>query len=135
MATIGEKSFNISYDLKNLFVFDSNSFGKEEITEEDITLTARLNINKMYSELYNMQKSQIGKDEENRDFEAGPDNVNLPESTSVLPRSKRIPKAKALTKWEKFRIDKGMAPREKRSRMIYSDLAQDFVPRWGHKRY
>ena len=38
-------------------------------------------------------------------------NVELPESKIVLPREKPIPKSKPMTKWEKFRIEKGIAPR------------------------
>lgn len=55
----------------------------------------------------------------------------LPKPTIVLPREKPIPKEKPLTKWEKFRIEKGLATREKRSRMVYDPITNDFVPRYG----
>jgi regulator of ribosome biosynthesis len=125
--------FNKTLDLKNLLIYDTNPFPAESITEDDIVTSAVDNLKHFYGELYNLQKNQVGVDEENRDFDVGPDNVTMPASTLILPRRK-IPKAKALTKWEKYRKDKGMAPRQKRSRMVYSELAKDWVPRWGHRR-
>jgi regulator of ribosome biosynthesis len=49
----------------------------------------------------------------------------------VLPREKAIPKPKPLTKWEKFRLEKGLPPKEKRSRLVYDEITKDWVPRWG----
>lgn len=57
--------------------------------------------------------------------------VDLPKSQIILPRTKPIPKEKPLTKWEKFRIEKGMTTREKRSRMVYDTRTDDYVPRFG----
>ena len=58
-------------------------------------------------------------------------NVFLPESKIVLPREKPIPKPKPLTKWEKFRLEKGLPTRKKRSRMVYDPITKDWVPRFG----
>lgn len=127
-------NFNTTNDLKNLIIYDTNPFKKDTITETDIMTSAVENLKNFYQELYNIHSSQVGYDEENRDFDVGPDNVKLPESTLILPRSKKIPKPKPLTRWEKYRKDKGLNPRQKRSRMVYSELAQDWVPRWGHRR-
>ena len=57
--------------------------------------------------------------------------MSIPKSQVVLPREKPAPKEKALTRWEKFRVEKGMAPRKKRSRIIYDEITQDWVPRHG----
>jgi len=127
-------NFNTTNDLKNLIIYDTNPFKKDKITETDIMTSAVENLKNFYQELYNIHSSQVGYDEENRDFDVGPDNVKLPESSLILPRSKKIPKPKPLTRWEKYRKDKGLNPRQKRSRMVYSELAQDWVPRWGHRR-
>jgi len=40
----------------------------------------------------------------------------------LLPREKPIPKEKELSKWEKFRIEKGMTTREKRSKMVFDPI-------------
>ena len=55
----------------------------------------------------------------------------MPGSKVVLPREKPCPKDKPKTKWEKFREERGMAPRAKRSRLVFDELTQDWVPRWG----
>ena len=49
----------------------------------------------------------------------------------ILPREKPIPKPKPLTKWEKFRIEKGLPAKEKRSRMVFDPITKDWVPRYG----
>jgi regulator of ribosome biosynthesis len=36
-----------------------------------------------------------------------------------------------LTKWERFRLEKGMPARKKRSRMVYDEITKDWVPRHG----
>jgi regulator of ribosome biosynthesis len=36
-----------------------------------------------------------------------------------------------MTRWEKFRLEKGMPARKKRSRMVYDPITQDWVPRHG----
>ena len=55
----------------------------------------------------------------------------MPKSGILVPREKPIPKEKPLTKWEKFRIEKGINTREKRSRMVYDPITKDYVPRYG----
>lgn len=58
--------------------------------------------------------------------------VRLPEPTVSLPRQHPPPKPVPLTKWERFRLEKGMpAAKEKRSRMVYDEVTQDWVPRYG----
>jgi len=57
--------------------------------------------------------------------------VTLPKSEVVVPRQKPAPKEKPMTKWEKFRIEKGMGAKEKRSRMVYDPVTKDWVPRFG----
>lgn len=59
--------------------------------------------------------------------------VNLPAPKIVTPREKPIPKEKPLTKWEKFRLERGLPARMKRSRMIFDPITNDWVPRWGNK--
>lgn len=58
-------------------------------------------------------------------------NVYLPGSKVVLPREKPIPKEKPKSRWEKFREEKGLPARQKRSRMIFDPITNDWVPRYG----
>jgi regulator of ribosome biosynthesis len=57
--------------------------------------------------------------------------VDLPEPKLLTPRSKPAPKEKPKTKWEKFREERGLPARKKRSRLIFDPITNDWVPRWG----
>ena len=57
----------------------------------------------------------------------------LPEPATALPRAMPLPKAKALSKWDKFRLEKGISPRKKRSRLVFDPATKDWAPRWGYK--
>ena len=46
----------------------------------------------------------------------------MPSSKVVLPREKTCPVEVPKTKWEKFREERGMAPRAKRSRLVFDEL-------------
>jgi regulator of ribosome biosynthesis len=127
---INEK-FNVTCDLGHLLVYDNQPFNKDFINEEDIEKRAKSNLKYCFSELFKLVGTQRGEDDEKRDFDKPEDNVQLPKPETILPRAKPIPKPKALTKWEKYRAEKGIQPREKRSRMVYSETAGDWVPRWG----
>ena len=48
-----------------------------------------------------------------------------------MPRAKPAPKEKPKTKWEKFREEKGLPARKKRSRLVFDPISNDWVPRWG----
>jgi regulator of ribosome biosynthesis len=124
--------FNISLDHGHLMINDSKAF--QEINEEIITERACLNVKHLYDELFKTLKKQKGEEDEKRDFDKPEDMVKLPKPLLVLPRSKPCPKAKPLTKWERYRTDKGLAPSQKKSRMIWSEEAKDCVPRWGKGR-
>ena len=128
------KNLNVFIDTGNLLVSDTNPINTATINEDEIQKKVLSNSKVFFEELYTLLKSQKGEENENRDFDKAPDNVTLPKGLLILPRAKRIPKAKALTRWEKFRKEKGMAPRERRSRMVFSEVAGDWVPRWGKDR-
>jgi regulator of ribosome biosynthesis len=56
----------------------------------------------------------------------------LPAEIFRLPRAKKIPEAKAETKWEKFAKEKGIK-KTKKERMIFDEETQQYRPRWGYK--
>jgi len=129
------EKFNVTFDLGHLLVNDAQTFNKDSITEAEIKQRAIQNLELFYKELFKLSGNQVGDDNQNRDFDKPKDTVKLPDPILKLPRSKPIPKPKQLSKWEKYRVEKGLPPRQKRSRMIFSELAQDWVPRWGKGRY
>jgi len=132
--TNSDGKFNVTFDTGHLLIYDNGPFNVEDIYEEDITGRLSKNLKNFYGELYGLLKKQKGENEEKTDFDKAADCVKLPKPVTILPRAKPIPKPKPLTKWEKYRIEKGLPAKEKRSRMIYSELAGDWVPRWGKGR-
>lgn len=83
-------------------------------------------------ELNKQQKLEAGgEDGEILEYTKSKYTVELPMPNVVLPREKPIPKPKPLTKWEKFRLEKGITEKAKRSRMVYDPITKDWVPRFG----
>jgi hypothetical protein len=128
-------TFNVNYDLGHLLINDTQPFTLPEIGEEDITTRALNNLKGFLDELYKQCSKQKGQEEELRDFDKAQDNIKLPKPLTILPRAKPVPKPKPLSRWERYRLEKGLAPKQKKSRMIWSELANDWVPRWGKGRY
>ena len=119
---------NITIDYGHLLLTDSSPL--EKITESKILKTLKSNYINFTNGLFQILKNQIGEDDENRDYDKEKDEIILPKKILTLPRSLPIPKPKQMTKWEKYKKEKGIIQR-KRGRMVYSEIAKDWVPRWG----
>jgi regulator of ribosome biosynthesis len=59
--------------------------------------------------------------------------IVLPGEVTKLPREKRIPELKPLTKWEKFAKQKGIL-KKKKDRMIFDEETGVYRPNFGYKR-
>ena len=103
---------NLSLDPGNLAAYDLNP-----VTEEQLDQVASHNAAALMKALARLPREGTI--------------ITLPEPTLILPRAKSVPTPKLLTKWEKFRLANGLGRRRKRSRMIYEETVDDFVPRWG----
>ncbi|CAH8660648.1 unnamed protein product [Heterobilharzia americana] len=57
----------------------------------------------------------------------------LPKPTFRLPREKKIPTAKELTKWDRFSRLKGIQ-KQKKSRKVWDPVSESWKPRWGKDR-
>jgi regulator of ribosome biosynthesis len=60
--------------------------------------------------------------------------VKLPKPSFALPRARKLPVAKALTKWEQFAKDKGIKKRKK-DKKVYDDVLGKWVPTFGYQKY
>lgn len=61
--------------------------------------------------------------------------AELPKPKYVLPRSRKLPKPKALTKWQQFAKEKGINSKKKgRSKLKWDDLLQKWTPAYGFKK-
>lgn len=107
---------NLTYDLGNLAAYDISTLDSQSLHE--VTLK---NTNKLLSKLYSLEK------DENELAVL----IKLPKPLVRLPREKQPPKPKPLSKWEKFRVGKGLGRRQKRSRMVYEPTVDEHLPRWG----
>ena len=119
-------------DLGNLILEDSTSY--EGITTEEFARRTAHNLCSIYKALYDIKKAQdakCGEDGEILEYSKSALSVELPKPYTILPREKPAPKEKNMTKWEKFREEKGLPPRKKRGRLVYDALTNDWVPRWG----
>ena len=130
-----EKRENFFYDTRRLVIIDSNNILNQKNNEKELTETIMINkAKKNYisfaSTLFDLLLKQQGREKEDLDYDKAPDELTLPEAILTLPRSLPIPVAKPLTKWEKYKQEKGIVQR-KRLRMVYSEEVGDWVPRWG----
>ena len=107
---------NITFDLGNLAAFDITSIDPSEIFQ--LTLQ---NSKKLLEKLHGLEKEQ----NDEGDF------LVLPKPITKIPRERRPPSPKPMTKWEKFRVQNGLGRRVKRSRLVYETTVDGYVPRYG----
>ena len=121
-------------DLGGLIIEDCRNY--ESLDQKTFDARLQSNLCNVYHQLFERKKEQRlkegGEDGEILEYTKSKWSVKLPAPMVVLPRAQPPPKAAPLTKWEKFRLEKGMPAKEKRSRMVWSEAAKDWVPRWGH---
>ena len=67
------------------------------------------------------------------DFSANPSQTTLPPPRLALPRFLKFDPERTLTRWEQFAKSRGIQKRSKRSRLVWSDEARDWMPRWGRR--
>ena len=92
------------------------------------------NVCALFKQLFDLKRDQRdkhGEDGEILEYMKSQFMVTLPEPSVIVPRAKPVPKEKPQTKWERFREERGLPARQKRSRMIFDPITKDWVPRWG----
>jgi len=113
-------------DAGNLFLNDLQPIDVKKLranTEVFLKDLARNNTQLLFNKIWQLPIEKV-------------DNVivcNLPATTTVLPREKKIPKPKPPTKWELFAQKQGIA-NKKRGRMIFDEESKSWKPRFGYKR-
>ena len=132
---IQEKRENIFFDTRRLVIIDSNNILNSKNNEKELTETIMINKAKQNyidfaSSLFDILNKQQGEEKEDLDYDKAPDELTLLENIITLPRSLPVPIPKPPTKWEKYKMEKGITQR-KRSRMVYSEEVGDWVQRWG----
>lgn len=59
--------------------------------------------------------------------------AKLPAPTTVIPRLRKPPGPKILTKWEKFALEKGIK-KKKKDKKVFDEVLDKWVPTYGYKR-
>ncbi|GAA5858471.1 hypothetical protein JCM5296_001836 [Sporobolomyces johnsonii] len=120
------KELPVEFDLGLLACFDPNPIDQESYQqdkEQTLLTNARDGIQLLVNEIWS-QKTRIVDEGVIAD---------LPPISTALPREKPLPKPAPLTKWQAFANAKGIAPKEKKDKMVYDEERQEWVPRWGYK--
>lgn len=125
------QSSSISIDFALLSLSDSSTTPSVSYSRTN------QNFLKFYSELQSIKQSFESKrnslpdEHQIYDFSVSQYQIELPSKTTIFPRHKKIPTGGSeLTKWERFAQQKGIN-KKKRSRMVFDEIKQDWVPRWG----
>ena len=130
----GAAGINKNIDVGCLLIEDCQSY--EGIGVKEFSKRTAENLCSLYKKLFDLKKEQDaahGADGEILEYTKSKYTVAMPESKVVLPREKPCPVEKPKTKWERFREERGLPPRQKRSFMVFDEITQDWVPRWGPK--
>ncbi|CAK7892392.1 regulator of ribosome biosynthesis [[Candida] anglica] len=134
-----EKPIPTTYDLGNLATFDPNPLDNKKLNDVEqrdayLSSVTRDNVQLLINQILSLP---VKTTTENHDSSTGQNStmtlIQLPDPTTPLPREKAIPKAKALTKWEKFAAKKGIKAKAKDGKMVYDEEAGEWVPKWGYK--
>jgi len=127
-STTVDREDNLNYDLGNLSAFDPKPIDVQEFKqnrEKYLMEVARDDLQLMVNRFFKLPTERS----------TGLVGVFalLPERTTVIPREKPLPKAKPMTKWAKFALEKGIT-KKKKSRMTIDDNTGEVRPTWGFKR-
>ncbi|CAJ0848334.1 2712_t:CDS:10 [Entrophospora sp. SA101] len=124
--TVPEKPIPLDFDLALLTAYDINVLDETKIkngTNNYLKEYSRDNTQLLINNIY---KSQLTSSQDNGTVAV------LPEQKTLIPREKPLPKPKPPTKWERFAKSKGIQ-KYKKSRKVYDDVKDEWVPRWGYK--
>ncbi|KAF2740507.1 ribosomal biogenesis regulatory protein [Polyplosphaeria fusca] len=123
-----EKPIPFTFDLGNLLAEDLNpvprdpaKYVMEEITLKNTTRDAAQALVNQILSTCELKRTSDGV------------SVVLPPCTTILPREKRVPDAKAKTTWERFAEKKGIKKKEREGKMVFDEEKGDWVPKWGYK--
>ncbi|CAF1178903.1 unnamed protein product [Rotaria sordida] len=116
----------VDIDLGNLLVWDSNIIDQQAYKanrDEYIKNTMRDNMQLFVNALW-----QVPIERHDNTIVA-----KLPESKTIVPREKPVPKPKPLTKWQKFAQSKGIV-KQKKSKFVWDETKKEWGRRFGYKK-
>lgn len=140
----GEEKCNV--DLKNLLAFNTHQvnhralYKKSSVTDESTEIF--VDGMKIANEDHLLQKASEGCTQllaglwklETERTDAGPRAILPSYYETVTPRELPPPALKAETRWEKFAKERGIAPKEKRSRKVWDEATGEWAYRTGYQK-
>lgn len=100
---------------------------------------AESNFQSLVSQMLNLKQVEDQEREKKKlelqihDFDKTPNHITLPEPLTIFPRFRQLPKNKPLTRFEKYMKTQGLQKKKKRSKLVYDEMSQDWVYRYGSK--
>ncbi|XP_055378832.1 ribosome biogenesis regulatory protein homolog [Condylostylus longicornis] len=121
-----EKHLEVRNDLGMMLCTDPNDINAEQLKENKENFLQELtrdNVQLLLNEIWDLPTERIDECVV----------AKLPPSTTILPRLRKIPGPKVLTKWEKFAKEKGIKKRKK-DKKIFDQELDKWVPTYGYRR-
>ncbi|KAG5679392.1 hypothetical protein PVAND_008960 [Polypedilum vanderplanki] len=120
------KHEEVKIDCGRLMISDPNSFTEElkENTETYIQNLTRDNVQLLVNSIWQLPTERLDEHIV----------VKLPKPTFALPRARKLPVPKPLTKWEQFAKAKGIKKRTKDKKVWDEELGK-WVPTYGYQKF
>ncbi|KAL7666888.1 Uncharacterized protein ABC855_g550 [[Candida] zeylanoides] len=129
-----------TFDLGNLATFDPNPLDNAKLADpntrnQHLNEVTRDNVQLLINQILSLpvKTTTDNGDATSTGQSSSMTLIQLPDPSTPLPREKAIPKAKAMTKWEKFAAKKGIQSKAKDGKMVYDEATGEWVPKWGYK--
>ncbi|VDM57311.1 unnamed protein product [Angiostrongylus costaricensis] len=108
-------------DLGHLVIVDRDNI--EGDASDNLLIRARNNAQYLFNKIWELNRKHT--DEAVM--------AELPKSTFILPREKKIPDKKEPTKWEKYAAQKGIT-KKKKFRKVFDEASKEWKPTYGYRR-
>ncbi|XP_026490922.2 ribosome biogenesis regulatory protein homolog [Vanessa tameamea] len=123
-----EKHLELELDVGTLLAFDTNDLDTKLLKSDNqrdayLQSLARDNTQLLLNKIWELPTERIDEAIV----------VKLPQPTTVLPRSKPVPKPKPLTKWQEFAKAKGIT-KQKKDKLKWDEQLQKWVPLYGFRK-
>jgi len=126
LSTKVEKPIDCELDVGELLLSDPNALelykmndNREEYVKNIVRENVQLLVNKIFEIPIEVREDLVV--------------VKLPKRIVRLPREKPCPKPKAPTRWEEYRLKKGLKVKKK-EKLVWDEAQQKWLPRYGYKR-
>ncbi|KFB51552.1 hypothetical protein ZHAS_00019618 [Anopheles sinensis] len=122
-----EKPLDPTIDIGHLMVTDPNYFDDEQMRadrEKYVLDLTRDNVQLLINSVWELPTERVEESIV----------AKLPAPKAVLPRARKLPVPKPLTKWEELAKLKGIKKRV-RDKKVYDPVLEKWVPTYGYQRY